>query len=75
MDGASNASKTLVATAPIRDRNRSENGETNAHWKRRGERVKKNWPLAGPVPKIADLSTGKFLIPIKYRNCNFFSVS
>ena len=27
------------------------------------------------TPKISVIMTGKFLIPIKYRNCYFFSVS
>jgi len=31
--------------------------------------------FAGPIVKIVSPRTGKFLIPIKYRNCNFFSVS
>ena len=36
---------------------------------------KKENPLSGIVSKIVRYSSDKFLIPIKYRNCNFFSVS
>jgi hypothetical protein len=35
----------------------------------------KNFAPFGAVPKIQVVMTRKFLIPIKYRNCNFFSVS
>ena len=32
-------------------------------------------PLSGLVQKLLVARTRKFLIPIKYRDCNFFSVS
>ena len=43
--------------------------------KQKARTGKKKLALSGPVPKIVGQLTGKLLIPIKYRNCNFFSVS
>ena len=41
----------------------------------RGEEVEKKIdPFRGRFQRLP-VSTGKLLIPIKYRNCNFFSVS
>ena len=41
----------------------------------RGKKWAKKKAPKGFVPKIVVARTRKVLIPIKYRNCNFFSVS
>jgi len=43
---------------------------------RRKKRQKRKPPVREAVSKIfLSIKTGKFLIPIKYRNCDFYSVS
>ena len=40
-----------------------------------GNEQKKIGPVRGQIQRLFSGLTEKFLIPIKYRNCNFFSVS